>query len=230
MSQQLLSTLIAAALVFVALPNGHALNVIRRRAGGSATWSSIPVHRKLDENEDNIITRNRKLRDSQNGAAQSMEEAADDKQDDIDEGYDQPDTDEEAFNRTGPEVSNPCFVSKSGKIMCLPHFMYVGLGHAGSTSLGTWLAKHPDIVWNIKSDQSEGNQGNETRYWAKSDGTAEEGPFDREEFADFFPVIPLGSTAKIGAKDPSITAAGAALSMPMLKMMPWLKIIIFLRA
>lgn len=238
MSKQLLSAAIAAVVVLAIVPNGHALNLVRRRSGGSA--DPTPVHRSIDDDADNIITKNHKLRQSLNDTAKDAADYQNDTannatEDVIDQESDESENDESDKDEEDPEdvlkehVEDPCFVSNSGKVMCLPHFMYVGLGHAGSTSLGTWLAKHPDVVWNIKADQSEGNQGNETRYWAKCDGTAKEGPFDREEFADFFPVITPGSNTKIGAKDPSITAAGEALSKPMLDMMPWLKIIVFLR-
>lgn len=127
-------------------------------------------------------------------------------------------------------VSDPCFLSKDKTIKCLPHFMYAGLGHAGSTSLGKWLAQHPDVGFNIKNDPRDPyNIGNETRYWTYANGTQKDGPFDREDFADFFPVLSPGSHVKLGAKDPALASGASQLAKVMLDMMPWLKIVVFLR-
>jgi hypothetical protein len=145
--------------------------------------------------------------------------------------------------RPEPAEQSRCFYSeRAGYMRCLPDFIYFGKGHAGSSTLASWLPKHPQIQWNVKCDRQ--SLSHETRYFTKLAGrskTASGIVADRDTFANFFtnrsvssPTPPSGAPGFVqGCKEP------AGLGIPeehfkatiraMRAMMPWLKLVVFIR-
>ncbi|KAK3260452.1 hypothetical protein CYMTET_30587 [Cymbomonas tetramitiformis] len=56
--------------------------------------------------------------------------------------------------------TNRMHTAPSGDLghLCLPHFIYIGMGHSGSTTLLKWLSTHPQVVVNSKAHKRRVNE------------------------------------------------------------------------
>ena len=90
--------------------------------------------------------------------------------------------------------------------LCLPHFIYLGVGHGGSTTLNRYLLRHQQVRWNTN--------GTETRYFAgpqplaNKHGRTNGRWYEREEFAALFSDI-RNASIRVGCKEPAFLAMPA---------------------